>query len=136
MAGPPPVGDAVADTHALFWYLTADRKLGAGALAAFQAAESGHGVIYVPSLVVAELYYLLARLNRLAEFAGLYHPLAAAPHIRFVAFRGEDVEQFDSLNGIPEMHDRIIAGVARRLGVPCLTRDPLVINSGLVATVW
>jgi hypothetical protein len=37
---------------------------------------------------------------------------------------------------IPEMHDRIIAGVARRLGAPLLTRDPLISSAGSVQAIW
>ncbi|MGI8884189.1 MAG: hypothetical protein ACR2IA_08090 [Pyrinomonadaceae bacterium] len=37
---------------------------------------------------------------------------------------------------VPEMHDRIIVGVARRLSVPCLTCDTKIIASNLVKVVW
>ena len=37
---------------------------------------------------------------------------------------------------VPEMHDRIIVGAPRRLGVLCLTRDPEIAASGLTTTVW
>jgi hypothetical protein len=34
------------------------------------------------------------------------------------------------------MHDRMIAGAARRLGAPCLTRDTAIAGSGLVTVIW
>jgi hypothetical protein len=34
------------------------------------------------------------------------------------------------------MHDRMIAGVARRPNAVLITRDPLIIGSGVVATLW
>ena len=37
---------------------------------------------------------------------------------------------------VPEMHDRVIAGVARRLGAPLITSDPLIIAANLVKIVW
>jgi len=57
------VSDYVTDTHALYWYLTASPNLGANARAAFLAGEQGQARIYVPSIVLAELYYIL-RLSR------------------------------------------------------------------------
>jgi predicted nucleic acid-binding protein len=43
---------------------------------------------------------------------------------------------FPLLSAIPEMHDRIIAGVAYRYGIPLLTKDRTIIDSGLIQTVW
>lgn len=48
----------VADTHALFWYLTNSPRLGAQASSAFDEGVRGRAVIYVPAVVLAELYYL------------------------------------------------------------------------------
>jgi PIN domain nuclease of toxin-antitoxin system len=130
------VSDYVADTHALYWYLTADAKLGAKALNAFQQAEQGAGMIYVLGIAVAEMCYLMTKQGRAHLFVTVYQRLATAAHIQFVDFRAEDVLEFDSLTMIPEMHDRIIAGVAQRFNLPCLTCDPDLINSGLIQTVW
>lgn len=54
----------------------------------------------------------------------------------FVDFRPDDVLDFDTDALVPEMHDRIIVGVARRLGATCLSRDPAIEHSGLVPTIW
>lgn len=53
-----------------------------------------------------------------------------------VDFRAADVLRFDALVAIPEMHDRIIAGVAYAMNVPLLTRDPAIIDSKLVQVIW
>jgi hypothetical protein len=37
---------------------------------------------------------------------------------------------------VQEMHDRIIAGVARRLGAPLISSDPLIAASGIVTIEW
>jgi hypothetical protein len=47
-----------------------------------------------------------------------------------------DVLSFDQDAAVPEMHDRMIVGLARRLGARCISRDPLIVNSGLVSVVW
>lgn len=46
----------VTDTHALFWYLINSPALGANASLAFDEADTGQALIYVPAVVLAELY--------------------------------------------------------------------------------
>ena len=130
------MSDYVTDTHALYWYLIASPKLGANARAAFLAGEQGQAQIYVPSILLAELYYLNVKYNRPLEFAREYQRLAGAGQFRFVDFRAADVLSFDALIVIPEMHDRIIAGVAYVMNVLLLTRDPAIIDSRIIQTIW
>lgn len=126
----------VADTHALYWYLTAGPQLGADALAAFLEGEQGQTRIYVPCIVLVELYYLNVKYGYPLNFRQEYERIATSGQFDFVDFRVADVLRFDALAAIPEMHDRIIAGVAYDLKIPCLTRDPAIVNSGLIQTVW
>ncbi len=126
----------VADTHGLYWYLTASPKLGPEALSAFLEGERGEAVIYIPSIVVAELYYLNATIGFPLNFAAEFDGISRASQFVFTEFTAEDVLQFGDLVAIPEMHDRIIAGTSRSIGCGCITRDPLIIASGLVPVVW
>jgi PIN domain nuclease of toxin-antitoxin system len=130
------VSDCVSDTHALYWYLTARPTLGENARAALLAAEQGQAIVYIPSIVIAELYYLNAKLGQPLNFAQEFQRLAAAGQFRFVDFGAIDVLRFDALLAISEMHDRIIVGVAHVLGLPLLTRDQEILNSGVVQTIW
>ena len=68
----------VADTHALFWYLMAMPQLGANALAAFKEGENGQARLYVPSIVLAELYYLNGKLGYPLDYALEFARLASA----------------------------------------------------------
>ena len=126
----------VTDTHGLYWYLTASPKLGMNARAIFERADGDDCVIFIPSLVMAELYYLIAKLRGDLDFKSEYQRLANAVQFQFIDFCADDVLAFPLLSAIPEMHDRIIAGVAYRYMIPILTRDVTIIDSGLVQTVW
>jgi PIN domain nuclease of toxin-antitoxin system len=130
------MNEYVADTHALYWYLIMDQRLGPNALAAFREGEQGLARIYIPSIVLAELYYLNIKAGSALVFANEFIRLAGANQFVFVEFRAEDVLRFDALLAIPEMHDRIIAGVSMARMCPCLTRDTLIVGSGLVSVVW
>lgn len=126
----------VADTHALYWYLIGSPKLSATAKAIFDDAAQGRATIYLPAIVLAELYFLNKKQHQPIDFADKLAHLKASAQFIFVPFEAEDTLDFDAHAAAPEMHDRMIAGVARRLGVACVTRDSQIIASGLVATVW
>lgn len=80
--------------------------------------------------------FLNEKVGRPLDFAAEYQRIRASGQFSFVAFLPEDVLDFDVDAAIPEMHDRIIVGVAWRMGVDCLSMDRQVVQSGLVTTVW
>jgi hypothetical protein len=54
----------VTDTHALSWYLIDSPRMGARADQAFNEADQGAAVIFVPAIVLADLYYMNVKLGR------------------------------------------------------------------------
>ncbi len=130
------VNSYVADTHALFWYLTDSPRLGPNASNAFDEAASGQATIYISAIAVAELYYLNKKLTSGFDFARDMSALFQASQFVFVPFTADEVFDFDQDDAVSEMHDRIIVGVARRLRAPLLTQDSAIVQSNAVATHW
>ncbi|GBC75881.1 hypothetical protein HRbin07_00073 [bacterium HR07] len=126
----------VVDTHALFWYLTASPQLGSQALQAFQAAEQGHAKIIVPTIVLAELYFLNEKLGQPLNFIEEYRKMLASGLFEFSPLDEALILLFPYLPGIHEMHDRIVAAVALRFQAPLLTRDAEIRRSGIIAVQW
>lgn len=126
----------VADTHALYWYLMASPNLSPAAKAAFDEGLQGQAVIYLPAIVLAELYYLNKKHGQPIDFSATFSSLQASIQFVFVSVEARDVLDFDVDAATPEMHDRMIVGVTRRLAAMCITRDPQIVSSGLVKTVW
>jgi PIN domain nuclease of toxin-antitoxin system len=126
----------VVDTNALIWHLTTDRKLGKRAAQVFAAAQRGETRLLVSALAVAELYYADKKHRLFANFDEVFQRLRSSPYIRFMAFEAEHVLDFDIDAKVPEMHDRIMTGLARRLGAPLLTSDPKIIAANLAVIVW
>lgn len=126
----------VADTNALLWYLTNDKKLSKPARVIFDAAERGETRLYISVITLAELYYINQRWHHFADFGKTWNDLKSKPYFRFVAFRPQDVLAFNQVASVPEMHDRIIADLARRLNAPLLTSDPLITAANVVKIVW
>jgi predicted nucleic acid-binding protein len=126
----------IADTNALIWYLTGSTRLGERAKEVFTAAERGETLIYIPAIAIAELYYADKKWRFFNNFESVYHNLKNASFFRLLPMIPEEILEFDNLNAIPEMHDRLIAGVAKRLDAPLLTNDRLIEQSKLVRIVW
>lgn len=130
------MSDYVADTHALYWYLTASPKLGAKARQVFGEADQGRALIFLPAIVLAELFYLNKKHGEPLDFAASFLRLQQNPQFVLLPFEPTDVLDFAAHAAVPEMHDRLVVGAALRLGVPCLTHDSQIVHSHLVSVVW
>ncbi|NJN65361.1 MAG: type II toxin-antitoxin system VapC family toxin [Chloroflexaceae bacterium] len=129
----------LADTHAVVWYLGTPGKLTAAATAALDGATQAGAPIYVASISVIEVLYLVEK--------GRLLPLALArllnalddPHSGLVPVTLDlaIVQAMPRIayTAVPEMPDRIIAATALYLGVPLVTRDLRIRASG-ITTIW
>lgn len=130
------MNDYVADTHSLYWYLTASPRLGVNAKTAFDEAQSGSAFIHISAIVLAELYYLNFKYASAIDFAAEFQRFKAGSQYVLTPVDPEDVVGFDQDQAVSEMHDRIIVGLARRLNAPLLTVDKNIVASNLVKVVW
>ena len=126
----------VVDTHALIWYLLNDKKLSPRAKDLFEAAEQHQTMLIISAIVLAELYYANGKFGWFPDFRALYSDLISKPYLRFVPFDTQHVLDFDRDYLVPEMHDRIITGLAKRLNTPLITSDPLITRANLVTIEW
>jgi predicted nucleic acid-binding protein len=78
----------VADTHALFWYLTASPRLGSQAKAAFDRGAAGQATILIPAIVLAELHYVNEKAGRPLSFSQELAKLGQAGQFTFVSLHG------------------------------------------------
>ena len=126
----------VADTHTLWWYLRSPERLSVAAVAVFQLAETGNATVVVPAIVVAEFYYLSAKLGSPLEPSALLAALESVNGIELSELGRAQMERLDRFPEVPEMHDRLIAAKADALGAPVVTRDEVLTASNQVATIW
>jgi PIN domain nuclease of toxin-antitoxin system len=126
----------VCDTHALLWYLINSPALGANARLAFDEADAGQALIYIPAIVIAELYYLNEKKGRPLDFRTKYASLAQSKQLVLLPFHPHHTLDFDACSVVTEMHDRMIVADARRMHATLLTSDAQIARSGVVATVW
>ena len=126
----------VADTHVLWWYFRSPERLSVAAYAVFQVAETGNATVVVPAIVVAEFYYLSAKLGSPLEPAALLEALDSVSGIELAELGRAQLERLDRFPEVPEMRDRLIAAEADALGASVVTRDKVLTASERVATVW
>ena len=126
----------VPDTHALFFYLARSDKLKLGAKNVFERFDEGQVTLFVPWIVIAELFWLARKRASSMDFSTEFQRLQDHPQIVFVGLDTEQVLNLPKLEKVTEMHDRIIIGAAYKLGLPLITRDQNIKDSGYVITIW
>lgn len=126
----------VVDTHALWWYLRSPERLTVAASAIFRLAETGNAIIVVPAIVIAEFYYLSAKLGQPFSPADLLEIIASVEGIELSDLGRGQLAMLDEIPDVPEMHDRLIAAESIALGAPIVTRDEMLTASERIDTVW
>lgn len=129
----------VTDTQCLLWYLAEDRHLPRSAAAVFAKAEQGQAQILVPTITLVEALFLLQRQRVSKDVVDQLLSLTEQPDASMVAVPldtqvARAVGEFGPAV-IPDLPDRVIAATARALGLPLLTTDRAIVESGLVEVV-
>lgn len=130
---------AVADTHALIWYLFRSPELSVRALSTFHQATETGDQIAVSAITFIEIVYLLEKgripghaLELLTQELQKPDALLAEVPVNFLIAKASATVPRDK---IPDMPDRIIAATALHLGVPLISRDRRI-HLSAVETVW
>lgn len=124
------------DTHAIVWQELADPKLSPAAAGVFAEAEAGNARLILHPIVLAELYFLLKKAGRDSIFLPLVRKAMANPAYVYEPLTVGDVLRLGDFAEISEMHDRLIAIVADRLGATIVTRDPSIRSSPKARCLW
>jgi PIN domain nuclease of toxin-antitoxin system len=129
----------IADTHATLWYLSKSPKLSATAFARMQSTVAGGDPIFVPTISIVEVIYLVEKGRVPSEALDrIYHHLdqpdsglALVPLDEGVARTVNRI----SRDKVPDMPDRLIAATALYWDLPLVTRDRDIKDAG-IPTIW
>ena len=129
----------VSDTHPFVFYTIGEtRKLGRQALRAFTRAEKRQATVYIPTVCFFELALLLEndKLRSTLSFPEWKTRVEEAGSFIVEPLIWEDIEQARLLPVLADPFDRLIAGMANRIGCSLITRDDRITASHRVTTVW
>ena len=127
----------VTDTHALIWHLTGDPRLSAEARRVFRDADQGRETVYIPCILLFELSYLFEKKRVAVDIGNVISMLRTSGNYRVEPMCVPVIQRSLSLSrvAVPDPWDRLIAGTAIHLGLPLITRDQALQDSG-IKTFW
>ena len=115
----------------LWWYLLGKtRKLSHAARQAFEEGERGEASLYLPIIVLFELWDANQRQGLPFDFKRTIQEIHQAAQFVVVPLDQEDIVPYDQLAAIPEGRDRMIATATIKMDAPLLTIDQAIIVSG------
>ena len=123
----------VVDTHPLIWYLA--EKLPKGVDDIFKSSERGDFVIFIPTIVLAECYYLSDDNRIQLNFEDILIKIEKSSNFLITPFNLDIIKMLPKIN-IKELHDKIIVSTAKLLNATLITKDRKIRDSRIVETVW
>ncbi len=126
----------VTDTMALVWQLEGSRRLGQQARKILREAEQGIHTIALSGVTLMEVLYLSERGRISVGLGTVGNLLAQSNNYAVIPVDFDVLTATATIDDIPELHDRVIAGTAAWLNIPILTNDPDMSASRHVQTIW
>ena len=129
---------AVTDTHALIFHAAGSGKLGAKAAGHFDACERGEAIVYVPTTVMWEVSLLAraVRINLHRPVRAFFEDLFSNPAYQPIDLTPDQVFTADDLRFTRDPFDALIVAAALATGLPLITRDGPIRESGTVSVIW
>jgi len=130
---------AVADSHAIVWYVQGSPRLSPPAAAVLAEAEATEGIV-VSVATLVDLWYVTQTTRGVSseDLSELRHLLRSSAAVDLYPL---DVIVVDAYTSIPrevltDPWDRFIVATATALAIPLVTRDRAIEVTQLVRTIW
>ena len=129
---------AVTDTHPLVFHAAGGGRLGSRAAAFFDRCERREAILYVPVAVIWECSLLarVARINLRRSARAFFDDLFSNPAYQPLDLTPDQVFGADELRFNRDPFDALIVSAAQTNGLPLVTRDGDIRESGTVRVIW
>jgi PIN domain nuclease of toxin-antitoxin system len=127
------------DTHAFIYHLTKQsRKLGRRARRVYDRIERGLDTLLIPFTALEEVMLLCeaGKVRLPLPFRDLLISLVQADNFDLGVNDSQLLLEAAAIPAVKDPYDRMIVAQARVSGLPLITGDEKIQNSGLVRTVW
>jgi predicted nucleic acid-binding protein len=128
--------DYLADTVAIIKHLRQKLPRPSQVASIFQQTDRGQHLVYISAITLMEIMYLSEARRIDLSLADLIEHITQSSNYQIADVNSSIVQSAAEIIDVPELHDRIIAGTARWLGVPVLTSDAVLGQSHYVQTIW
>jgi len=126
----------VADTHSLVWYFAGSKKLGQKALEVFRNSLSGKSIIFIPTIVLAEIIDIIEKKRISVNYEELLDEIEKGSNFEIYPLYVNVLKTLKEIKGISELHDKIIVATAKLLEAKVITKDADIQSSNMVKTIW
>jgi PIN domain nuclease of toxin-antitoxin system len=129
----------VTDTHPFVHHVTGRRsRLGHKALRVFDAVKRGREIMIVPFTVIEEVMLLseIGKIRLPLPFRDFVVSIRQAENFDLGVNDTDLLLEAATFTTVRDPYDRLIIAQARVAGVPLITGDEEIEESGLVRTVW
>ncbi len=126
----------LADTVAIVRHLRGHPALGPQAAQILRDADAGNHHVYLSAITLMEVLYLSEAKRVDVRLDELTEHVSSSVNYEIVPVNADVVLAAAEVDDVPELHDRIIVGTAKWLGVPILTGDGIISESSHVKTIW
>jgi predicted nucleic acid-binding protein len=125
----------VIDTQAMVKFLAGKKVFNDRVQHILEMADEGKNTIVIPSVVIFEIGYLHEKGRIPVSLTDIEMILDAALNYVEEPLSFALIKIAFEITDIPELHDRLIGGTARYLGLPLITNDPIILESQFVNCV-
>ncbi len=129
----------VTDTHAIVWYSTGKiSNLSTKVLQAFEKADKGESVIYIPAVVLWETAILqhLGKINLNVKFDYWAKSLLQKQGFELIPLELSIIANSVGYSFNNDIFDKVIVASAVEFELPLMTKDNAIIDSNLVEIYW
>ncbi|GAK50347.1 hypothetical protein U14_01575 [Candidatus Moduliflexus flocculans] len=129
------MNEYVIDTQAFVKFSNGQKVINDKIDMIMKEADAGKHLIILPSVVIFEIGYLHERKRIPLSLKAVREILKNSANYMEERLSLEIIETSFEIQDIPELHDRLIAGIARYLRIPLITNDPVILASRFVECV-
>lgn len=129
----------VTDTHPLIWFSTRKHsQLSSKVLSAFDKANEGDLLIYIPAVVLWEIAILqnLGKINLPERFDFWSSNLLRKKGFILIPLEPSIIANAVNYNFNNDLFDKIIVASAVDFDLPLITKDSAITNSNVVEIYW